>query len=81
MVDELLERMKNVESTFTQTEVTELIAWYCKLAVNDEVRAIAERNEQERTRLLAEKTDATMEQLLSKCGTYTPPTLQVVSYE
>lgn len=81
MVGELIERLQDANATFTAEEVKSLIDWYCKYAVTDEMRAIAERNEQERTRLLAEKTDNAMNTILSQLQHDTTPTLQVISYE
>jgi hypothetical protein len=73
--------MQDENATFTAAEVQCLIDWHCKCAVSDEMRAIAERNEKERTRLLAEKTDTAMNAILSQLQHDTAPTLQVISYE
>lgn len=81
MVGELIERLQDANATFTAEEVKSLIDWYCKCAVTDEMRAITERNEQERTRLLAEKTDNAMNTIIAQLQHDTTPTLQVISYE
>lgn len=81
VVGELIERMQDENATFTAAEVKSLIDWYCKCAVSDEMRAIAERNEKERTRLLAEKTDNAMSTILAQLQHETAPTLQAIRYE
>lgn len=80
-IDDLKERLKDPEATFTTAEVQELIEYTERNALTDIYNssriAIATQHAQEGLAI----TRACAEQLLAAWSTDTAPTLQEVSYE
>lgn len=80
-IDDLHERLKDPEATFTTAEVQQLLEHTERRALNDIYNqsriAIATQHAQEGLAI----TQACAEQLLAAWSTDTTPTLQEVSYE
>lgn len=80
-IDDLHERMKDPEATFTTAEVEQLIEYTERMALHDIYNnsriAISTQHAQQGVAV----THACAEQLLAAWSTDTTPTLQEVSYE